>query len=379
MKPTSHSGAKSLLLTFLALYAIITLVPAAVYGASHWSKEAKPNMLQPPASSPDTVTAAPSTSSSPSSTPPPTMTASPIPDFLAGLQMPDQSGQAASASPSASPAVFVLEDSATGETLQVPEREFLAAAIACEMDLASPEEALNAQAVAAYTYYSRQRQQPIHCDTANWLVYVPESSMEERWGEDFSSYKAILDTVVDQVFGQTLQYNGQLALTSYFAISPGSTENVENVWGTGSYQEHPYLQAVASPGDCFSDGYLSTLSLSEEELRDAVTSYFSDDIPDLSGSPDTWLTDIEYTPSHLVKTAQLGGKTVTGSQLRSALGLRSAGFQFTLEEGVFHFTVHGWGHCVGMSQAGAVFLAKRGASYQEILQHYYPGTELVSG
>ncbi len=30
-----------------------------------------------------------------------------------------------------------------------------------------------------------------------------------------------------------------------------------------------------------------------------------------------------------------------------------------------------------MSQAGAVFLAKRGADYQEILAHYYPGTELV--
>ena len=31
-----------------------------------------------------------------------------------------------------------------------------------------------------------------------------------------------------------------------------------------------------------------------------------------------------------------------------------------------------------MSQAGAVFMAKRGASYQDILAHYYPGAELVS-
>ena len=44
--------------------------------------------------------------------------------------------------------------------------------------------------------------------------------------------------------------------------------------------------------------------------------------------------------------------------------------------GEFQFTVKGSGHGVGMSQAGAAFLAKQGASYQEILEHYYPGALL---
>jgi len=39
----------------------------------------------------------------------------------------------------------------------------------------------------------------------------------------------------------------------------------------------------------------------------------------------------------------------------------------------------GWGHGVGLSQAGAVFMAKAGAGYREILGYYYPGTEIEGG
>ena len=38
----------------------------------------------------------------------------------------------------------------------------------------------------------------------------------------------------------------------------------------------------------------------------------------------------------------------------------------------------GWGHGVGMSQTGAVGMAAKGRTYQEILQHYYSGVELVA-
>jgi stage II sporulation protein D len=36
----------------------------------------------------------------------------------------------------------------------------------------------------------------------------------------------------------------------------------------------------------------------------------------------------------------------------------------------------GYGHGVGMSQWGAHGLAQRGQSYDQILRHYYRGTEL---
>ena len=344
---------RRLLLTFLLLYLLITLAPAAVF-------------FSPLAS----------TASHPSPSPAP----SSPPDFLSGQALPSAPpSPASSAAPPPSPkeeGSFTLRDASTGEVFTVPEREFLASALACEMDLASPEEALKAQAVAAYTYYSRQREsgEPIACDQESWLVYAPESAMRERWGEDYERYKALLDGVVDKVFGQVLTYQGRLALASYFAISSGSTEAVENVWSPDAGAGHPYLQAVASPGDQFSDGYLSTVRFSGEEFRSAAAGLAPD--ADLSGPMEGWLTDLEYTPSGTVKTAMLGGTAVTGQELRSALGLRSGAFTVTVEEEGLVFRVKGWGHGVGMSQAGAVFLAKQGAGYREILAHYYPGTRL---
>ena len=40
------------------------------------------------------------------------------------------------------------------------------------------------------------------------------------------------------------------------------------------------------------------------------------------------------------------------------------------------FQGRGWGHGVGMSQAGAFGMAQRGVTYREILEHYYTGVEL---
>lgn len=42
--------------------------------------------------------------------------------------------------------------------------------------------------------------------------------------------------------------------------------------------------------------------------------------------------------------------------------------------GKFVFTTYGWGHGVGMSQEGAISMAKSGKSYKQILTAYYPGT-----
>ena len=44
-----------------------------------------------------------------------------------------------------------------------------------------------------------------------------------------------------------------------------------------------------------------------------------------------------------------------------------------------HFVLHGagWGHGVGLCQIGAAVMACRGMGYEEILRHYYPGTELT--
>ncbi len=347
---------QKLLLVLLVVYLVYTLAPAAAYVSTQSGPAPFP---------------APSPTLEP--TEPPIPAESLLPNFLEDAALPSEPAEEAE-----EPA-FTLYDVATDQTLTVPASEFVAAAVACEMDLSSPAEALKAQAVAAYTYYTRLQNtgQAIACDSENWLVYVPQSAMQARWGEYYDTNLSLLQGIANEVHGQLLTWQGEPALTTYFAISSGSTEAAANVWDPSASETCPYLQPVASPGDQLSDGYSSTRTFTEDEFREAAAAHFTDDPPDLSGPSDQWLTDIEYTPAGTVKQAHLGGVEVTGGELRTAFSLRSACFSFTAENGSLTFDVRGWGHGVGMSQAGAVFLAKQGVGYKEILAHYYPGTELT--
>lgn len=45
---------------------------------------------------------------------------------------------------------------------------------------------------------------------------------------------------------------------------------------------------------------------------------------------------------------------------------------------VFKISGRGWGHAVGMAQYGALGFAENGWTYDQVLAHYYPGTELTT-
>jgi stage II sporulation protein D len=59
---------------------------------------------------------------------------------------------------------------------------------------------------------------------------------------------------------------------------------------------------------------------------------------------------------------------------------RSVAFTPPALKGTPRFLIsgHGWGHGVGLSQYGAQGYAQKGFTYDQILAHYYPGTELGS-
>ena len=74
---------------------------------------------------------------------------------------------------------------------------------------------------------------------------------------------------------------------------------------------------------------------------------------------------------------ELGGGRFSGVYLRKALGLRSTAFTVTPEGDALRFDTRGYGHRVGLSQYGAQAMARTGKTCEEILLHYYPGTEVV--
>jgi len=75
-----------------------------------------------------------------------------------------------------------------------------------------------------------------------------------------------------------------------------------------------------------------------------------------------------------------GQHRVRGMHIRGLLGLKDNVFRWiTLGQGAqrrWVFYGRGWGHGVGMCQTGAYGMALEGATFQQILSHYYPGIEL---
>ena len=273
---------------------------------------------------------------------------------------------------------FKLLDKSTDTVLEVKDNEFLYGAVVCEMSPAFEVEALKAQAVAAYTYFCRERnasrENPkeelkgadFEVDTENWKYYTTKDKMMSRWGSNFDSYYKKVIEAVDSVAGEILTTeSGEPILAAYHAISSGNTERCADVFGG----DVPYLEAVASPGDLFAPNYLTKAEVNADEFKNTIISMrqdanFGDDLSQ-------WIGEIERTNSGMVKRINIGNVDFSGSEIRSAFSLRSADFEINLDDDKFIFTVRGYGHGVGMSQYGAEYMAKQGASYREILDWYY--------
>jgi stage II sporulation protein D len=84
----------------------------------------------------------------------------------------------------------------------------------------------------------------------------------------------------------------------------------------------------------------------------------------------------------LAVTGSTGELVLKGLKIRSFLGLRENLFVIERERdekgGVqrFVFTGKGWGHGVGLCQVGAFGMAQAGATWEQILKHYYTGIRL---
>lgn len=272
--------------------------------------------------------------------------------------------------------VFLIEDQSTGEVQQVPRRDYLIGAVAAEMPLSWPDEALKAQAVAAHSYVLYCRD---HATAANgaWLSadparrqgYLTDAVLHSYWGTRYDANYIRLSALVDSVLTQVLCYEGAPAGTSYFAISNGRTEASENVWGTAL----PYLVSVDSSTDLAADHYEYALTISAQQTAQQLAALGL--TADLA-APEQWFGTPEYTAAGYVAALPVCGQRITGTALRQALGLRSTCFTVRYESGAFCFTTKGYGHGVGLSQWGAKALAEQGQNFADILAHYYPGTSL---
>ena len=260
------------------------------------------------------------------------------------VSSPAASAQPPSAVPSADAETFLVEDQATGQVLELSRQEYVLGAVAAEMPVSWPDEALKAQAVAAHSYalYCRDHT-PLQ--SGAWLTADParrqgcltEPVLRSYWGTAYEQNYARLSALVDEVLDEILYYENAPACASYFAISNGQTEASENVWGSAL----PYLISVDSSTDRSADNYEYTVTFSAEQVQQALAGLgISADL----AAPEGWFGPAALTSAGYTKTVTVCGQTVSGTTLRRALGLRSTCFTVQYQSGNFSFTTRGYGH-----------------------------------
>lgn len=258
--------------------------------------------------------------------------------------------------------------------------DYLMGVTAAEMPASFAEEALKAQAVAARTYTlyklisggNHGDAADICTDSTCCQAYISQEAARSNWGEQADALEEKIRTAVTDTDGEAILYGGVPILAVFHSSSAGLTRAAGQVW----QNDLPYLQPVDSPEASASiPNYYSRVDFSPETIREKLLARIP--AADLAGDQKTWLKNAVRDSAGSVETVEVGGVTVKGSTVRAALGLRSACFEWELQDGRFAFYVTGHGHGVGLSQYGANAMAEAGADYKTILTHYYTGVTVA--
>lgn len=254
----------------------------------------------------------------------------------------------------------------TSQVIQVPLEEYIVGVVGAEVPALFHTEALKAQAIASRTYTMNKssRGETLVASSAN-QNYKTKQQLQTMWGSSFDTYYSKIKNVVEQTKGKVLTVNGKYIDALYFSTSNGKTEAPIYVWGNS----YSYLKSVDSPWDVgiSSYSYTKVMTLSE------VSSKLGVNLTSMSQ-----INVISKTTGNRINKISFCGKEFTGVKIRELLGLRSTDFEISINGSNITFVTKGYGHGVGMSQYGANEYAKKGATYDKILKHYYTGISITN-
>jgi len=285
-----------------------------------------------------------------------------------------------------------------------------------EMPFSWPTQALQAQAVAARTYLAR-RLLPERkgdaaehaydiCATNRCQVYRGVSLVEGEYGERWKA--AVRDTADELVL-----YEGRPIEAVYTSMVGSRSRANQDVWSSAPV---PYLQAVDSPEvgiapyaewtvEVSAAQFVAILEAQGLDVGGSLESVSIDDPPEGDGRTTISVTTERGTDEILAPNLKgafnrygdelfpglLPIRLDNGKKLPEPLLSYTFDLEHVVSEAsslelllpasdrigsdVIVISGEGWGHGVGMSQWGARILADEGATYDEILSHYYSGLE----
>jgi stage II sporulation protein D len=208
------------------------------------------------------------------------------------------------------------------------------------------------------------------CSTTHCQLYEPARLKTSRWA-------AYAHEAVRRTTGMLIWFGDQPAHAVFHADCGGHTSDAAAVWGGPAV---PYL--VGAPDDCAGDHSEWTFETSATALHAALNA-------DARTNVGASLEAVEISGRDPAGRAELvtlrGARTfvVRGEVFRDAVGrtfgaksLKSTLFSVKRVGERFVFSGRGFGHGVGLCQAGALTRIRTGASPKDVVLHYFPGTSV---
>lgn len=263
-----------------------------------------------------------------------------------------------------------VKRNSTNEIEKIPLEEYIVGVLAGEMPINFDLEALKAQAVASRSYalkrmeYNKDKDYDV-VDSIMNQVYLDNDYLKDAWGLSYVKNINKLRSAVNSTIDEYLEYDDKVVDAMFFSTSNGYTEDSNNIFDF----DCAYLKSVESPWDKdVSSAYLTTKIMNLTEFYKQL------------GIPYNKNLNIEIekrSKSNRILLLKINNYEFKGTDIYNKLSLRSTDFSIDLEGQTVSITMKGYGHGVGMSQYGALGMAKAGYTYDEILAHYYQDTTLT--
>jgi stage II sporulation protein D len=252
----------------------------------------------------------------------------------------------------------------------LPLEDYVVGSVKAEAGEAMPLEMLKAQAIVARTYAAYHRRL-----NAGKPYEIVAATVHQQYAGRVGADSPIW-TAVRETRGQVLLWEGDLFPAFYHTDSGGHTEDPRVVFAASNM---PALRAVRVEFPSDSPHHLWTLDLPLADLAAALQR------AGVGVGRVTALDVLERSVSLRVTRIAVHGSAgqviLRGNDFRRLVGydtLKSTLFAVAVDDTTARFAGRGYGHGVGMDQAGAKTMAQLGYSARQILEYYYPGAAFAS-
>lgn len=236
--------------------------------------------------------------------------------------------------------------------------DYLKGVLPKEMSPEFPMESLKAQALCSRSFainnYNKFIKKGYNLDDT--------TSSQVYFGKDVEDEKT--NKAVDSTLNEVIKYNGKVAETIFCASSGGFTVASDEVWGGNSV---PYLITHEDPYSTHPWKY---------ELKDKDFEKLG--ISGINSVNVESFKDSKRVDNIIFNTSQ-GDVKLKANDFRKKIGntiIKSTLFDIKVDGNKVLVSGNGYGHGVGMSQYGAVEMAKKGQDYKKIIDFYFPGTNI---